>query len=92
MEKIFSIFNKEYNADVILIDGRFRVACALDIFNKIKEDTIILIHEFFRPQYLIIEKYYDYIYHWDTLYMFKKKLNINKISLDIQKNYWNDST
>ena len=88
----FQSYKKEYNADVILIDGRFRVACALDIFSKIKEDTIILIHEYFRPQYLIIEKYYDYIYHWDTLYLFRKKSNINKISLDFQKNFWTDST
>ena len=88
----FQSYKEEYNADVILIDGRFRVACAFDIFNKIKENTIILIHEYFRPQYLIIEQYYDYIYHWNTLYMFKKKSNINKIPLDFQKNFWNDST
>ena len=88
----FQSYKKDYNADVILIDGRFRVACAFDIFNKIKENTIILIHEYFRPQYIIIEKYYDYIYHWNTLYMFKKKSNINQIPLDFQKNFWNDST
>ena len=88
----FQSYKKEYNADVILIDGRFRVACTLDIFDKITEDTIVLIHEYFRPQYLIIENYYDYIYHWDTLYMFRKKPNINSISLDYQKLFWNDST
>lgn len=88
----FQSYNKEYNADIILIDGRFRVACALDIFNKINGDTIILIHEYFRPQYLIIENYYDYIYHWNTLYMFRKKPNINEISLEFQKKYWTDST
>lgn len=90
-KKYFQSYKEEYNADVILIDGRFRVACAFDIFSKIKENTIILIHEYIRPQYLIIEKYYDYIYHWDTLYMFKKKPNINEIPLDFQKRYWNDS-
>ena len=73
----FMAYKAEYNANVIFIDGRFRVACAFDIFNKIKNDTIILIHEYYRPQYLIIEKYYDYIYHWGTLYLFKKKANIN---------------
>lgn len=88
----FQSYNKEYNADLILIDGRFRIACALDIFNKINRDTIILIHEYFRPQYLIIENYYDYIYHWNTLYMFRKKPNINEISLEFQKKYWTDST
>ena len=87
----FQAYKSEYNADVIFIDGRFRVACAFDIFNKIKDDTIILIHEYFRPEYLIIEKYYDYIYHWGSLYMFKKKPNIKEIPIDFQKKYWNVS-
>jgi len=91
-KRYFQAYKEEYKADIIFIDGRFRVACAFDIFNKIKEDTLILIHEYFRPQYLIIEKYYDYIYHWDTLYLFKKKLNIKEIPLDFQKLFWNDST
>ena len=39
-------YRKEYNADIILIDGRFRVACALDIFSKITEETIILFHDY----------------------------------------------
>ena len=29
----FTSYKKEYNADVILIDGRFKIATALDIFN-----------------------------------------------------------
>ena len=36
----FQAYKKEYNADIIFIDGRFRVACAFDIFNKIKNETI----------------------------------------------------
>jgi len=87
----FQAYKSEYNADVIFIDGRFRVACAFDIFNKIKDDTIILIHEYFREEYLIIEKYYDYIYHWGSLFLFKKKPNIIDIPLDFQKKYWNVS-
>lgn len=88
----FQAYKKEYNADVIFIDGRFRVACAFDIFSKIKDDTIILIHEYYRSPYFVIEKYYDYIYHWGTLFMFKKKSNISKIPLNIQKKFWKDST
>ena len=91
-KKYFQAYNQDYNANVIFIDGRFRVACAFDIFNKIKDDTIILIHEYFRPQYIIIEKYYDYIYHWGSLFLFKKKNNIKEIPLDFQKKYWKDST
>lgn len=89
-KRYFQAYKAEYNADVIFIDGRFRVACAFDIFNKIKNDTIVLIHEYFRKSYLIIEEYYDYIYHWGSLYLFKKKANIKEIPLDIQKQFWND--
>ena len=87
----FQAYKKEYNADVIFIDGRFRVACAFDIFNKIRDDTLILIHEYFRTPYLAIGEYYDYIYHWNTLFLFKKKSNIKEIPLDIQKKYWSVS-
>jgi hypothetical protein len=73
-KKYFQSYKKEYNADVILIDGRFKVATAMDIFDKIRDDTIVLIHEYFeRPSYFILEEYYDYIYHWGRLYAFLRK-------------------
>ena len=57
-KKYIQSYKTEYNADIILIDGRFRVACALDIFSKIKKDTIILIHDYKRKQYHILEQFY----------------------------------
>ena len=91
-KKYFQAYKKEYNADIIFIDGRFRVACALDIFNKIREDTLILIHEYFRNPYLVIGQFYDYIYHWDTIFLFKKKPNIKEIPIKIQEKFWSDFT
>ena len=86
----FQSYKEEYNADVILIDGRFKIATAMDIFNKIRYDTIVLLHEYnLRPQYYIIEDYYQYIYHWGTLFAFVKKKDIKEIPLEIQKKYWN---
>ena len=62
----------------------------MDIFDKIRDDTIILLHEYFgRPSYYVIEKYYNYVHHWETLYAFVKKKNIKSIQLEIQKKYWN---
>lgn len=88
----FQSYKKEYNADVILIDGRFKVATAMDIFNKIRNDTIVLLHEYnIRPSYYIIEKYYKYIYHWGSLFVFIKRTEIDEIPLDIQKKYWDQS-
>lgn len=86
----FQSYKKEYNADVIFLDGRFKVATAMDIFNKINDNTIVLIHEYkFRTLYYILEDYYNYIYHWNTLYAFIKKKEIKEIPLEIQKQYWN---
>jgi hypothetical protein len=87
----FQSYKKEYNADVIFIDGRFKVATAMDVFNKIKDDTIILIHEYkSRPSYFVLEEYYNYVYHWNTLYALTKKKEIKEIPLEIQKKYWNE--
>ena len=88
-KNFFQAYKKEYNADVILIDGRFRVSCAFDIFSKIRNDTIVFLHECNRPQYSVIKTYYDYIHQYsDRLCLLKKKPNITKIPLEIQKKYW----
>ena len=88
-KKYFQSYDKNYNADVILLDGRFKIATAMDIFNKINDNTILFIHEYQeRPSYFILESYYDYVYHWGTLVAFIKKKNISFIPLEIQKKYW----
>lgn len=87
----FQSYQKEYNADVIFIDGRFKIATAMDVFNKIKDDTIILIHEYkSRPSYFILEEYYNYVYHWNTLFALTKKKEVKEIPLEIQKKYWDE--
>ena len=90
-KKYFQSYQKDYNADVILIDGRFKVATAMDIFNKIRDDTVVLIHEYkSRPSYFILEEYYNYVYHWNSLYALTKKKEVKEIPLKIQQLYWND--
>lgn len=78
-KKYIQAYKSEYNANIILIDGRFRVACALDIFSKIKEDTLIFFHDYNREQYHIIEQFYIKIKMWDSLALLIKNPNINKI-------------
>lgn len=73
-------YKKEYNADIILIDGRFRVACALDIFHKIRNDTLVLIHDYTkRKNYYILEKFYVKIKTYDSLVIFIKKQDVDSI-------------
>ena len=57
--------------DLVLIDGRFRVACLLDIILK-SGNPIILFHDFNnRPEYHIIKKYCEIIESVDTLVVLK---------------------
>ena len=77
-KKYIQAYKSEYNANII-IDGRFRVACALDIFSKIKNDTIILLHDYDRIQYHILEEYYIKVNIWNTLVLLVKNPKIKKI-------------
>ena len=87
-KKYFQAYDRRYNADVILIDGRFKIATAMDVFDKIRDDTIVFIHEYQdRPSYFILENYYQYVYHWGTLMAFVKKKDVKIIPLEIQKKY-----
>lgn len=81
-----------FKPDVILVDGRFRVACILNALKNIDENCYILIHDYKqRYNYHIIEQFVDIIEKNSTLYVFKKK---NCIDIDlleaISKRYEND--
>jgi hypothetical protein len=90
LKKYIQAYDSKYNADIILIDGRFRVACGLDIFNKIRNDTIVLIHDYMhRIEYHILEKYYLRIATWDTLSAFIKNEKIINISKNDYDKYLN---
>lgn len=87
-KKYIQSYHSEYNADIILIDGRFRVACGLDIFQKIRNDTIILIHDYpYRKYYHILENYYLKIKTWDSLVAFIKNPYVKKIPEYIYQKY-----
>jgi hypothetical protein len=48
--------------DLVLIDGRFRVACALKTFNSISDSCILLFDDFLnRPQYHVVLAYYEVV-------------------------------
>jgi hypothetical protein len=67
--------------DTILIDGRFRVACALMVLIKFKNVTIS-IHDFWsRPYYHVLLEYLDVIEQADDLGVFKPKENISSASI-----------
>ncbi|MCR4623439.1 MAG: glycosyltransferase [Alphaproteobacteria bacterium] len=81
----YSVFDTPIakKVDTILIDGRFRVICALKAIKNCRPDVFILIHDFsIRPKYHIILKYLDEIERVDTLSVFSIKKNINTEELD----------
>ena len=86
-KKYIQAYKREFNADIILIDGRFRIACALDIFSKIRNDTIIFIHDYERKEYHILERFYLKIKMWDSLVLFIKNPNVKSIPKSLYNFY-----
>ena len=79
------------NVDLIMIDGRFRAACALNIFKYISEGTKIFFDDFEqrKEDYNVILDYYDIVKtnqqeHW---YVLSKKRNVLKPTEDLIKKY-----
>ena len=74
--------------DLVLIDGRFRVACFLDIC--LKEGTpIVLFHDFLnRPEYHVVLQFSTVVESIDTLVVLKinENLDINKVQ-ELYKKY-----
>ena len=72
------------NINLILIDGRFRVACCLKSFLVINNNCLILFDDFLnRPVYHIVLEFFDIIDKTidNSMVVLKKKLivNINKL-------------
>lgn len=86
-KKYFQAYQSKYNADIIFIDGRFRVICGMDIFQKIRNDTLILMHDYDRNIYHILEKYYIKVGEWGNLSAFFKNPNITSIPKNVYNKY-----
>ena len=76
--------------DTVLIDGRFRVACALKLYDYIDSKTRVLVHDYMnRPDYKCIEDFYDIIDYSDSLAVFVKKPDINRDNLEEYIDHYN---
>jgi hypothetical protein len=83
-----SVFKNKKDYDVVLIDGRFRVACALQAILNAPDGAVIMIHDFYdRPYYHVLLQYLEVADRADTLGVFRKKKNIdmNKVKKDWDK-------
>lgn len=72
-------FNDRQNYDLILVDGRFRVACILAAILSTPENSLICVHDFWnRPAYHIVLKYLNVEDEVETLGIFSKKREIDR--------------
>lgn len=79
--------------DFILVDGRFRVACVIQVIKHLSEyRPIIAVHDYRNRQcYNVIEPFLDILEEVDTLVVFRVKERVDKYHLEhIYNHFKND--
>ncbi len=73
------IFASKNNFDVVLIDGRFRVACAAQAALNCAKDVKIFVHDYSdRPEYAVMKEFMVAEDAVDSLVLFKPKEDIEE--------------
>lgn len=77
------------NPDIVFVDGRFRVMCALSAIPFLKKETKVIIHDFARREnYGAVLDFYDVIDQVENIVILKLKENINSEKLvEIKKSH-----
>jgi len=74
--------------DLVLIDGRARADCAIEVLPHLSENAVVFIHNFERPYYWKVLKYYEIISVSEKLAALKiKKETFNGDRLFLIKNF-----
>lgn len=89
-DKIRTLNDEEKSKiNLVLIDGRFRVACCLKCFDVVKDDCFIAFDDFFnRPHYHIVLNYFDLVEKTsdNIMAILRKKKNVS-IPQDLVEKY-----
>jgi hypothetical protein len=83
---------RENYYDAVLIDGRFRVSCALAAFVFAPEHVTVAFHDYeYRPHYYEVEQFFDVVERVDSLCIMKKRQHVNQrlIFSEMVKNIFN---
>ncbi len=89
--KILNFLEKKKNyPDLILIDGRYRVLCALQVYkfikkNKLYKTTVVLDDYKFRKQYHIVKKFYKIKLYGEIAELKYKNISTQNINKFIEK-------
>jgi len=71
--------------DMALVDGRFRVQCAIKLLPYLHHDSVLLMHDFWiRKPYHVVLDYYDVIGYARSVVALKKK--VGKLSAAQERN------
>ncbi len=77
-----NVFEEYKDNDLIFIDGRFRVACAIQAALNSSQNTKIMMHDYVnREHYHIIEQFLEVEETVDTMALFRIKDGVNKDDL-----------
>ena len=82
--------SEQKSIDLILIDGRFRVACCLKCFDIINPDCLICFDDFLnRPQYHVVLDYYDIVENTtdNRMVILQKKKSVDFIPEELIQKY-----
>ena len=81
-------FHFGMNYDLVLVDGRFRIACILQTCLSCSNKTRILVHDFFiRPSYFVVLPFLILIKQVDTFGLFKIDVRKVKKNRSLIKEY-----
>ncbi|KAL7508946.1 hypothetical protein ACHAXN_008824 [Cyclotella atomus] len=65
--------------DIVLVDGRFRLQCALKLLPFLESNSILLLHDFWiRKPYHEVLRYYDVIGYARSVVALQKKNNLSR--------------
>lgn len=73
-------------ADLVLVDGRFRVACFVQTLLWGNPDSVIAVHDFTRPQYQVVHELAREVARAESLSVFVRRPGLDrKRALDVLK-------
>jgi len=74
----------DFNFDLILVDGRFRIHCLLAAANCAADGATIFVHDYAtRHSYTVADKYFDTVNQVESAVILTKRHNINRRALYI---------
>lgn len=76
--------------DVVLVDGRYRVASVLHAGEWVTENGVVLIHDWQRHEYHVILEYFDLLFKADKLAVLKLKPGRETQAASAAKRFYGD--